>query len=239
MFVKNLSKVFLIFLALFSLLAVFGPRKSLAQVSTPPPDYELCGSVFDLEPLPEWESVPWVYAIGGLSRTRTRVILTYDLYFGEMFCGTREESQNQYPYCSEDETVWAQEVPDVELSQCENDKYSLTICFQGETLEVAVEDLGQYEDTQSGYTDGACVPVPTPLSCGGTTHPNADNSQCVDFSIPGGGDQGGGTTSTGQVLGASTLAATGDGNSKLGILLMVLGSALTLGSLYAVKKSSL
>jgi hypothetical protein len=45
-------------------------------------------------------------------------------------------------------------------------------------------------------------------------------------------------TSTGQVLGASTLASTGSSNSKLGLMLVLLGTGITLVSFYALKKSS-
>jgi hypothetical protein len=82
-------------------------------------------------------------------------------------------------------------------------------------------------------------PIPTPLVCSGDQHANANNTQCVSYDRPGGGSSSGGgssTTSTGQVLGASTLAATGDGNSKFAILLMLLGSAITISSLYVFKK---
>jgi hypothetical protein len=85
------------------------------------------------------------------------------------------------------------------------------------------------------------APTPTPLVCGGNQHPDASDQNCVSFSDPGPPPQGGsgGTTSTGQVLGASTLAATGDAESNIGIVLMLLGTAVTLSSIYALRKSSL
>jgi hypothetical protein len=98
-------------------------------------------------------------------------------------------------------------------------------------------DVTMISDTITGPTCEAAA-TPPPLVCSGTQHLNAGSTQCVDYSVPDSGQPSGGTTSTGQVLGASTLAATGDVNSKVGILLMILGSALTLGSLYAFKKSS-
>lgn len=80
-------------------------------------------------------------------------------------------------------------------------------------------------------------PTATPLVCSGDQHANANNTACVSFDQPGGGSSsGGGTTSTGQVLGASTLAATGDGTGSLGLSLMALGLSVSLSSLYVFKK---
>lgn len=82
------------------------------------------------------------------------------------------------------------------------------------------------------------APTPAPLVCTGTQHANANNTQCVDFEMPGPGQpSNGGTTSTGQVLGASTLASTGDGNSIIAIMMMVLGLSLSTTALYAFKKT--
>lgn len=84
-----------------------------------------------------------------------------------------------------------------------------------------------------------CAPTATPLSCGGDEHLDAGGVNCVTFGVTGPAPESGGVTSTGQVLGASTLGSTGTANSKLGIMLMLLGTGITLISFYALKKNSL
>jgi type VI secretion system secreted protein VgrG len=86
--------------------------------------------------------------------------------------------------------------------------------------------------------------APTPPICVGEEHLNASGTICVNFSPSGPPESGGTTTtttttSTGQVLGVSTLASTGAGNSKLGVMLMLLGAGITLTSLYALKKRAI
>lgn len=79
-------------------------------------------------------------------------------------------------------------------------------------------------------------------------HLDASGLNCVDWSQSGpppqsGSNSGGGgtttNTSTGQVLGASTLASTGSFNSSDSLALMLVGSVLTLGSLYVFKKRAI
>ncbi|KKU10350.1 MAG: hypothetical protein UX13_C0014G0008 [Candidatus Woesebacteria bacterium GW2011_GWB1_45_5] len=249
-----LGKLFykILFILFFSLTLglVSSNSVSAQQEQTPPPsDFPSsspsptpsCLEVFLGEP-GLWSE--WEYAIGGGSRTRTRTTSTFDSQTDQP-CGEIIETETEFSWCIEGDTVWYPEGQEPEFGtegQCEDNPQTTTICLNGETLEVEIELLGQYD---GGYTEGVCpTPIPspdptaTPLSCSGTQHANADNSRCVDFDIPGGGQSGGGTTSTGQVLGASTLAATGSGSSEAGLLMMILGSAMTLASLYAFKKSS-
>lgn len=89
-----------------------------------------------------------------------------------------------------------------------------------------------------------CVtPTPTPPSCASDQHLDASGLNCVNFSQAGPPSQSGGsttttttTTSTGQVLGATTLASTGSFNSNVGLVIMMVGSAITIISLYVFKK---
>ncbi len=245
-------KTFLISLVAVGLFFVLGMKSSFAQIESPPPGYQLCDSTFDLQP--DWDSTPWVYEIGGLSRSRTGLVITYDYYNGEQVCGTSEETQTEYAYCSGGEfpeTFWSSEENiDAVPGQCQGDPVTTTICYQGETLEVELELLGQYEGSEPGSCSTP-TPEPTPdtdvcdniegvqTSLPEGQHFDAGGQNCVNFDQPGAGDSGGGTTSTGQVLGASTLAATGDGNSKLGLAFMILGSTLAASSFYVLKRRSI
>jgi hypothetical protein len=73
-------------------------------------------------------------------------------------------------------------------------------------------------------------------------HLDASGLNCVNFSQAGPPSQSGGsttattTTSTGQVLGATTLASTGSFNSNVGLVIMMVGSVITIISLYVFKK---
>lgn len=70
-------------------------------------------------------------------------------------------------------------------------------------------------------------------------HLDASGQNCVNFSEAGSSPQSEGTTTTtsmGQVLGATTLASTGNFNSNAGLALMLVGSVITLASLYVFKK---
>jgi hypothetical protein len=234
MFPKTLSKAFLIFLVVFGLLAAFGPKKSFAQTVPSPSPTPSCLVTHEGEMGPISD---WVYAIGGGSRTGTGQVAL--LSSTDEICGYRDVSVTQDSYCGfmndELQTIWVSGIPQSDMApgQCENDQETATICFNGVTLEVEVGVLDQ--EQYQGYTNGVCS-TPPPLVCGDNQHLDANGTECVSFSDP--GDPGGGTTSTGQVLGASTLAATGDSTSEFGIILMALGSLMTLSSLYAFRKSS-
>jgi hypothetical protein len=98
-------------------------------------------------------------------------------------------------------------------------------------------------NTISGPTCAAAAPVDICANIEGVQtsvpegqHLDASGQNCVSFSQAGPPPQSGGTTSTGQVLGAKTLASTGSFNSIAGLALMIVGSIMTLGSLYAFKK---
>lgn len=73
-------------------------------------------------------------------------------------------------------------------------------------------------------------------------HLDASGLNCINFSQAGPPSQSGGstttttTTNTGQVLGATTLASTGSFNSNVGLVIMMVGSAITIISLYVFKK---
>lgn len=93
--------------------------------------------------------------------------------------------------------------------------------------------------TQPNCVVATPTPTSTPLSCSSDQHLDASGQNCVSYTIPGvesPSQSSGGTTSTGQVLGATTLASTGSTKSEIGITLMVLGSTLAFTSFYVFKK---
>lgn len=86
--------------------------------------------------------------------------------------------------------------------------------------------------------DGDCDPTSTPTAtsqstetpltpiCTGDQHLDASGRNCVSFSVPGSGS-GTGSTVTGQVLGASTMAGTGMVEDAIFNSIFTLGSLLT------------
>jgi hypothetical protein len=198
-------------------------------VANPTPTPEACASTVDGTP------TNWVYAIGGGSRSRTVPLL--DSGTGAD-CGSKVETQ--YPFCVPGEdgsfTNWYSSEGQPEgatQGQCGGGYSTITICFQGKTIEVLNngEELASYR----GYTPGAC-PTPTdPPSNnngGGPGDGKSDGrsdggSSCPSCTAPPPGKVLGSSTG-GQVLGASTdkLAATGSNNQFTMRILTATAAAL-------------
>lgn len=68
-------------------------------------------------------------------------------------------------------------------------------------------------------------PTPSPLSCSGTQHLDASGRNCVDFAF--GGPSGDGGSAAGQVLGATTMPATGSFAENIYLAIMSLGGLFT------------
>jgi hypothetical protein len=214
--------------ALLSILTfVFAFLLSVSKVSAqtePTPTPTPCLEVIGYETV--WSD--WEVAPDGLSRTSVGTTATYDYFNEQLFCGNVETTVTEYRYCYYD--------PQLE-------QY-VSSWLTEEQIALMDDESAYYGYCEGEQTPGPSstpepTPDPTPLSCGADEHLNASSTQCVKYDMPGGGDQGGGTTSTGQVLGASTLAATGDGNSIMAVLAMILGLTLTAtGAVYAFNKHS-
>lgn len=71
------------------------------------------------------------------------------------------------------------------------------------------------------------TPEPTPLNCPEGKHIDASGKNCVEYQFGGPSTTTGGATTQGQVLGASTLAATGTFAENLYLAIMALGGLLT------------
>ncbi len=90
-------------------------------------------------------------------------------------------------------------------------------------------------NTIAGAICLAAAIAPTPPICVGEEHLDLSGTICLKYEL-GGPPPPPPTQVTGAVLGVTTLAPTGSANSKLGIMLMLLGAGITLISLYAFKK---
>lgn len=232
-FKKVLLTLLSVFVFTFSLLTL-SQSSVLAETTCP-------------SPIPSGSPVPsnWVYEVGGLTRHRT--LTTYYTDGNEGDCGFIETTETQYSYCVQGEEFsqsgWyteGQQPEGATPGQCEGDPLTMTVCIEGQTVEVEIGVARQNE-----YTEGACVdPSPTPPSCSENQHLDASGMKCVEWSQSGGGDNGGGSSNNsggGQVLGASTsgsvLAATGNTENIVGLSLIVLGLGISGSSIYAYSKN--
>lgn len=106
--------------------------------------------------------------------------------------------------------------------------------------------------TPTSTTTTTPEPTPTTPSCSSDQHLDASGKKCVSWELGGAPQSGGGSTSGGQVLGASTgdpnagkvlgastLASTGNSLESLARFSVMIGLVLSVISLYGLKKATL